>query len=699
MLKKPTFLVLSIMSLIATNSHAQNQPNPPKKDQILETHGHQRVDPYYWMNERDSKEVLAAIEDENKYAKDYFKPLKKLQKTLLDEFENRIDPNEQSAPFVMNGITYQIRQRKGKDYAYLYILNGGKDSLFFDENERAKGHKFYDLGDWNPSPNGQLLAVGEDFIGRRNYTLSFRNNQTGSYEKDQVENTDGSVIWANDNATVFYVRKDPTTLREFQVWRHKLGTPTSKDELVFEEMDERFYVYISKSMNKKYVQISSYSSLTSELRFISADQPTEAPQVFLERKDGHLYAVECHDNGFYVSSNLNAKNKQILFTPRMPKHLDECVVIQAHNPEVLIENVLVYKNHLVIEEREKGLTRIKCIELATNSYEHISFPEETYNLSFAYNDDYEGETLNYSYNSMTTPPSIYRFDLKAKTRVLFHQKKLIDENFRPENYRSERIWAVANDGTLIPVSMVYHKDTDLTKAPLLLYGYGSYGITIPDVFSATRLSLLDRGFVFAVAHIRGGKYMGESWYDDGKFLKKKNTFTDFINCAEYLALHGKCDPNRIYAQGGSAGGLLMGAIVNMAPHLWKGIVSQVPFVDVVTTMLDETIPLTVGEFEEWGNPKDLVYYNYLLSYSPYDNLKEAHYPSILVTTGYHDSQVQYWEPLKYVSKLRTMKLDSNPLIFDCNMDAGHGGGSGRSVERKEIAQVYAFLLNLEGIEK
>lgn len=699
MLKKPAFLAFYLMSLIVSNTHAQNQPKAPKKDHILETHGHQRHDPYYWMNERDGKEVLEAIEAENQYARDYFKPLKKLQKILLEEFENRIDPNEQSAPFVMNGITYQIRQKKGKDYAYLYILKEDGDSLFFDENERAKKHKFYDLGDWNPSPNGQLLAVGEDFIGRRNYTLSFRDNATGKYHSDKVENTDGSVIWANDNQTVFYVRKDPTTLREHQVWRHKLGTSTEKDELVFEEKDERFYVYISKSMNKQYIQIASYSSLQSELRFIPANEPTKAPEVFLERMDGHLYAVECHDNGFYITSNHRAKNKQILFTPKIPKHLDECIVVQGHDPAVLIENMLVFKNHLVIEEREKGLTRIKTIEIASNAFEHISFPEETYNLSFAYNDDYEGEVLNYSYNSMTTPPSIYRYDLNSKKRELFHQKQLIDPSFSPDNYQSERIWAVANDGTLIPVSMVYRKGTDLTKAPLLLYGYGSYGITIPDVFSATRLSLLDRGFVFAVAHIRGGKYMGEEWYDEGKFLKKKNTFTDFINCAEYLAQHGKCDPYKIYAQGGSAGGLLMGAIVNMAPHLWKGIVSQVPFVDVVTTMLDESIPLTVGEFEEWGNPKDLRYYNYMLSYSPYDNLREAHYPSILVTTGYHDSQVQYWEPLKYVSKLREMKLDENPLVFDCNMDAGHGGGSGRSVERMEIAQVYSFLLNLEGIEK
>lgn len=699
MLKKPAFLAFYLMSLIINNSNAQNQPTATKKHQVLETHGHQRHDPYYWMNERDSKEVLAAIEAENDYAKAYFKPLKNLQDILLDEFENRIDPNEQSAPFVMNGITYQIRQKKGKDYAYVYILKNGEDSLFFDENERAKGHKFYDLGDWNPSPNGQLLAVGEDIIGRRNYTLTFRDNSTGKYHKDKVENTDGSVIWANDNATVFYVRKDPTTLREYQVWRHKLGTPTDQDQLVFEEKDERFYVYISKSMNKQFIQISSFSSLTSELRFIPANEPTKPAEVFLPRMDGHLYAVECHDNGFYITSNHRAKNKQILFTPKIPKHLDECVVVQAHNSAVLIENMLVFKNHLVIEEREKGLTRIKSIEIASNSFEHISFPEETYNLSLAYNDDYLGENLNYSYNSMTTPPSIYRFNLNSKKRELFHQKQLIDPNFSPDNYQSERFWAVANDGTLIPVSMVYRKGTDLTKAPLLLYGYGSYGITIPDVFSATRLSLLDRGFVFAIAHIRGGKYMGEEWYDDGKFLKKKNTFTDFINCAEYLALHGKCDPYRIYAQGGSAGGLLMGAIVNMAPHLWKGIVSQVPFVDVVTTMLDESIPLTVGEFEEWGNPKDLRYYNYMLSYSPYDNLREAHYPSILVTTGYHDSQVQYWEPLKYVSRLREMKLDTHPLIFDCNMDAGHGGGSGRSVERMEIAQVYSFLLNLEGIEK
>jgi oligopeptidase B len=678
------------------------QTRMPKADKLpttLTKHGHKRIDDYYWMNKRDDEKVLAYIEEENNYSKNYFNRLIPLENKLLDEFESRIDPNETSAPFIFNGKTYQIKNKEGDDYSYIYILNEGKEILFFDENKRAKKKSFYDLGDWVPSPDNTILAISEDVVGRRNYTIKFRLNKTGRYLKDEIVETDGSIVWANDNKTIFYVRKDPVTLREYQVWRHTIGLSPLTDKLVYEEKDEKFYVHINKSMTKQYVQIGSYSSLTSEIRIVDANAPTSDVKLFLKRETGHIYSIDYHENGFYITTNKNAKNRKILFSKDIPKKLESCSLIQDVDENTLIENTLVFKNHIVVEERSNGLQKIKLIGINKPEIDYISFDEETYTLGFAFNDDYEGGIFNFRYNSFTVPSSIFKYDLSTKKRELFHQTKLIDPSFKSENYDTKRVWAIANDGTKIPVSLVFKKGLDLANSPILMYGYGSYGYTIPDVFSATRLSILDRGFIFAIAHIRGGKYMGETWYEDGKFLKKKNTFTDFINSAEFLAQNGYCDPDRIYALGGSAGGLLMGAITNMAPYLWKGIISQVPFVDVVTTMLDESIPLTVGEYEEWGNPNEEEYYQYMLSYSPYDNLRKMNYPSIFITTGYHDSQVQYWEPLKYIAKIRELKTDNNPLLFECNMDAGHGGGSGRTAERKEIARIYSFILDLEGIEK
>jgi oligopeptidase B len=687
------------LTSFSQNNNSMKQPIADKQTKELISHGHQRSDDYFWMNERDSEPVLSHLEKENAYTANYFTSLQGLTSTILDEFEQRIDPNETSSPFTMNGKMYQVRNVEGKDYAQVYVLEGMKESLFFDENERAKGKSFYDLSDWVPSPNNALLAIGEDFIGRRNYTITFRDNKTGKFLKDKITNTDGSVVWANDNKTVFYTRKDPQTLREFQVFRHVLGTDSKTDVLVFQEDDERFSVHISKSITDKYIFIHCYSSTTSEQLLIDADKSTEKPRIFLKREKGHLYDAEHHENGFYILSNKDADNRKVLFSKDIPANLSSCTEFVKHDDATLIENLLVLQHTLILEERNNGLRKIKLIDLKTGKSNFIQFNEETYYTGLAMNDDYSASSIYFVYNSFTTPSTVYKYDLNSHTKEVFFRKELRDKNFNSDDYVSERIWATANDGSKIPVSLVYRKGTVLKNAPCLLYGYGSYGYTLPDVFSATRLSLLDRGFVYAVAHIRGSKYMGEQWYENGKFLKKKNTFTDFINAAEYLGMKGYCDKNRIYAQGGSAGGLLMGAVVNMAPYLWKGIVAQVPFVDVVTTMLDETIPLTVGEYEEWGNPNDEDYYYYMLNYSPYDNVQRMDYPAIYITTGYHDSQVQYWEPMKWVAKLRELRTNDNPLLFDCNMDAGHGGGSGRTNERKELAKEYAFILNLEGITK
>lgn len=673
------------------------EPIAPKRPKQLTKHNHTRIDDYFWMNQRDSKEVLEHLEKENSYCDEYFKPLNGLVDKLMTEFDQRINPNDVSAPFILNGITYQVKNIEGKDYQQIVQLENGKEKLFFDENERAKKQAFYELADWSPSPNNKLLALTEDFIGRRKYIACFRDNATGRFLQDRIEDVSGEIVWANDNKTVFYVKKDPQTLREFQIFRHELGTDAEKDQLVYEEKDEKFSVGIGKTITDDFILIHAVSSTTSEVQLLSADKPSEAPKIFLKRKQGHLYDIAHHKNGFYIESNDNAPNKKVLFSKEFPENIESCSVIIPHDSEKLIEGISAFKNFLLVEERNNGLRKLKLQNIQSNEDRYIDFDEETYFLGLGLNDDYNADAIFYSYNSMTTPSTVYKFNMATGEKSLWFRKELLDKNFKPEDYVSERIWATANDGTKIPVCLVYKKGIELKDAPCLLYGYGSYGYTLPDVFSATRLSLLNRGFVYAVAHIRGSKYMGEHWYEHGKFQKKINTFTDFINAAEYLGLKGYCNPEKIYAQGGSAGGLLMGAVTNMAPYLWKGIISQVPFVDVVTTMLDETIPLTTGEYEEWGNPNEADYYYYMLKYSPYDNIRKMNYPAIFVTTGYHDSQVQYWEPMKYIAKLREHRTDKHPLIFDCNMDAGHGGGSGRTAERKEIAKVYAFILGLENI--
>ena len=692
-------ILFMITNNIATSQQKIKEPTPPIKNKELSIHNHIRTDPYYWMNERDSKPVLKYLEEENEYAKSYFNPLKNTVDELMNEFDQRIDPNEQTPPFVINKKTYQIRSEEGLDYTKIFQLNSKKEKLFLDENERANGYEFYQLSDWVPSPNNKLLALCEDFVGRRNYTISFRKNKNGKFLEDKISNTSGTLVWANDNKTVFYVKSDPQTLRDFQVYRHIIGDDVKNDVLVYQEDDDTYGVSIGKTKSDEYIMIYSYSTLTSELRLLDAEHPKSDSKVFLKRKKGHLYSVASHKDGFYILSNHNAKNGKLLFSKEFPESLSSCSVYLKHNPKVLIEDVQAFKNHLIVMERSEGLEKIRLISLLDQKHQYIDSYEETYSMGLAFNDNYNATSFYYRYVSLTTPSTVYSFSFKSGEKKIWHQRLLKDKSFSPLNYESKRVWAMANDGTQIPVSILYKKGTDLAKAPCLLYGYGSYGYTIPDYFSATRMSLIDRGFVFALAHIRGGKYMGEDWYTNGKFKKKINTFTDFINVAEHLGHMGFCDKNSIYAQGGSAGGLLMGAVMNMAPYLWKGIISQVPFVDVVTTMLDESIPLTTGEFDEWGNPKDLDYYTYMLKYSPYDNIRKMNYPALYVTTGYHDSQVQYWEPAKWVAKIRSMRTNKNPLIFECTMEAGHGGASGRSNSRMEVAKTYAFILSIEEANK
>lgn len=697
MKKLVTFIFVSHLFNMKIN--AQTEPKAPKHDTVLKIHNHERKDDYFWMNKRDTKEVLDYITAENSYSENYFKKLENLQTTLLNEFESKIDPNDVSSPYFIQGREFQSKNIANKDYQDIYEKINGKEKIFFSENERSKGKSYYDLGDWSPSSNNQILAFSEDHIGRRKYTIYFRDEKSGKILKDQIKNTDGSLIWANDNKTIFYLKKDEQTLREFQVYSHVIGSDAKTDKLIFEEKDERFSVSISKSITKKYIIINSESSTTNEQLLVNANHPELAYEVFIPRKNGHIYEVQNHENGFYVTSNENAKNNKILFYKDFPNKINQFEEIISTDDKTLIEGKLVLKNYLITQTRFNGLQYLNVLNLNNKQKKSIHVNGETYSLNLGLNDQYDADFIFYSYNSMTVPSSVFKYNFTTDKSDLFFEKKLIDPNFNSTNYEEKRIWATANDGTQIPISLVYKKGTDLSKAPLLLYGYGSYGVTIAASFSATRLSLLDRGFVYAIAHIRGGKDLNEDWYQNGKFQKKINTFTDFINAAEYLALKNYCDPSKIYAQGGSAGGLLMGAVTNMAPYLWKGIIAQVPFVDVVSTMLDESIPLTVGEYEEWGNPNEEAFYYYMLNYSPYDNVKKMDYPAMLITTGYHDSQVQYWEPLKWIAKLREYRTNQNPLLLDCNMDAGHGGGSGRSNSRKETAKAYSFILDLEGIEK
>ncbi len=674
------------------------EPKAKKVRKELTMHNHTRIDDYFWMNKRDSKDVLDYIQSENDLSKNYFDKNQSLIDGLLQEFNQRIDPNEIYPSYEVNGITFQETFTEGDDYVKTFILKDGKRQLFIDENERAKKKSYYELADWNPSPDNKLVAISEDYKGRRNYTISIRNFSSEQFLEDKIEGTDGSIEWANDNKTIFYVKFDPQTLRSYQVYRHVLGTKQKDDQLVYEDKDERFGVGIGKAMNDAYILIYSGSSTTTECLLIDANNPTNKPQVFLTRESGHEYKVEVHNNGFYILTNKNAKNRKVVFSKGIPNSIEECTEIISHNEDKLIEDITVIHSHLISTERNNGLEQIGLIDLQTKKVEYINLDEETYTIGLWNLDDYNTSSISYNYNSMTTPSSIFKIDLKTGQKELIYQKELLDKNFKSSDYESKRIWVTANDGTKVAISLVYKKGTDLKNAPCLLYGYGSYGYTLPDFFSPLRLSLLDRGFVYAQAHIRGEKYLGEQWYLDGKFLAKRNTFTDFINAAEYLGNHGYCHPEKLYINGGSAGGLLMGAVMNSAPYLFKGVIADVPFVDVVTTMLDESIPLTVGEYEEWGNPNEEEYYNYMLSYSPYDNVRKMDYPNLLITTGYHDSQVQYWEPLKWIAKLRDYRTNDNVLLLDCNMDAGHGGGSGRSSERFEVAKTFAFILSLENVK-
>ncbi len=675
-------------------------PIAKKEPKTLEIHNDIRVDNYFWLNQREDEQVLEYLNAENAYYKDKTQHTKQFRADLFEEMKSRIKEDDTSVPYKYNGYWYITKFEKGKDYP---IYTRKKDSLdneeelLFDCNIMAKDHEYFNLVGISISPDNQKVSYGIDLSGRRQYTLYIKDLNTNKNFSDTIENTTGSSTWANDNETLFYTKKDPVTLRSYQIYKHKLNA--SNDLLIFEETDETFGTSVYKTKSKAYIVIACYSTLTNEYHLLDANTPDAEFKVFQERERGLEYSIAHYKDYFYILTNKDAsKNFKLMKTAVHKTTQQHWETVLPHREDVLLEDVDIFKDFLVVSERSNGLNHIRIKRWDNTADYYLPFSNETYTAGVSINVDFDTHILRYAYNSLTTPTSVIDFNMETKTEVVLKEQQVLGGNFNKDNYESKRIWATANDGTKIPMSLVYKKGLVLDgNNPVLQYAYGSYGYTLDPTFSTTRLSLLDRGFVFALTHVRGGEYLGRQWYDNGKLLHKKNTFTDFITCSEFLISEKYTSNSHLYVMGGSAGGLLMGAIVNMASHLYNGVIAAVPFVDVVTTMLDDSIPLTTGEYDEWGNPNNKTYYEYIKSYSPYDNVTKKAYPNMLVTTGLHDSQVQYWEPAKWVAKLRAHKTDKNVLFLDTNMDAGHGGASGRFEALKETAKDFTFLLDLEGL--
>ncbi len=667
---------------------------------IHDKHGHQRVDNYQWMAERDAPEVIDYLNQENAYYEQMTAGTNDLKELLFEEIKGRIKEDDESVPYLLNGYWYFSKMKTGESYPYFYRRKDGTDDveLLFNVNKMAEGHDYYKLTSLNVSPDNKLITYGVDTVGRREYTIHIKNLETDEVIKNEIVLTTGSAVWANDNETLFFTRKDPQTLRANQVFKYKLGEDPKNAEVIFEETEETFHCYVYKTMSQQYIMIKSSSTLSDEVRFISADHPEENFQIIQERQPEMEYSISHYEDKFYIMTNKDgAYNFKVMTTPVTMPRMENWEDLIPHDPKVLLEDIDIFKKFLVISDRFNGLNRIRIKAWDGTVDYFLPFSSETYTAYTNANFNYDTSKLRYTYNSLTMPPSIVEFDMETREEEILKMQPVEDPNFSPENYESERIWATAEDGEKVPISLVYKKGLEKNgNNPTLVYGYGSYGSTIDPYFSLSRLSLLDRGFVFAIAHVRGGEYLGREWYENGKMFFKRNTFTDFIACSQHLIDHKYTSADHLYASGGSAGGLLVGAIMNMAPQLYNGILSAVPFVDVVTTMLDDSIPLTTGEYDEWGNPNLKESYDYMLSYSPYDQVKKQGYPNIFVTTGYHDSQVQYWEPAKWVAKLREYNTSESVILFKTDMDSGHSGASGRYDAIKEVALDFAFLLSLEG---
>lgn len=680
-------------------------PEPPVATIIpkeLTIHGHTRIDNYYWLNERETPKVLEYLEAENAYTKAMLKHTATFQESLFNEIVGRIKQDDQSVPVFENGYYYYRRFETGKEFPIFCRKKGSmnaEEEIMLDANKMAEGYSYFNVSGLRVSPDNNILAFGIDTLGRRDFTIYFKNLQTGEILPESIPNTTGSVVWATDNHTVFYTTRDEITLRSDRVWRYSMGEDISARKEIYYEADETFAVGIGRSKSNEYLFLFISSTLSDEVRILEANNPKGEFRVFHPRENDLLYSVDHFEDRFLVLTNYNAENFRLMETPLNKTGKSNWEEMIPHSKDVLLTDMQVFRDFLVLSQRQNGLAQIKIMPWTKEEPHFIDFGEETYAASDMNVPDFESKLLMFNYSSLTTPQSVFEYNMETREKKLLKQDEVLGD-FDPANYVTRRLFAPADDGTMIPISIVYRKGLEMNgNNPTLLYGYGAYGFSQEARFSSARLSLLDRGFVYAIAHVRGGQEMGRFWYEEGKLLNKKNTFTDFIACARFLIAQQYTNPSVLFAQGGSAGGLLMGAVVNMAPELFSGILASVPFVDVVTTMLDESIPLTTSEYDKWGNPNDSVYYKYILSYSPYDNVVAQDYPAMLVTAGLHDSQVQYWEPAKWVAKLRATKTDDNPLLLYTNMEAGHSGAAGRFRRLREVAMEWAFILDLAGITK
>lgn len=704
------FAFIILLGSCDPNNPAQNSnqmtesitiPECKKQPKSLMIHDHERIDNYYWLNQREDQEVIDYLNAENEYTQQIMHPTKMLQEKLYKEMRGRIKEQDESVPYFFNGYHYLTKYNEGSEHPIFSRKKEhleANEELLLDCNQMADGFDFFDFGSFDVSPNNSIIGYSYDTLSRRMYDIQFKDLNSNKIYPEIINNTTGSMAWANDNRTVFYTKQDPVTLRSCKIYKHILETDPKNDELVYEEKDETFDCSVYKSKSDKYIIISTSSTLTDEFLLINADEPNSQPKVFHPRERGLEYRIYHYKDQFYVQTNLNAQNFCLMTCPENNTAKDNWKILIEPRTNTLLEYIETFENHLMICERTDGLLQLRIIDLINDTEHFVPTNDESYVIQSAANFELNTNKLRYWYSSLTTPGTTYEYDMDSKEHTILKQKEVLGD-FNPENYISKRIWASSRDGVKIPISIVYRKDVAINgENPLLQYAYGSYGYSMEPYFSSNRLSLLDRGFIFAIAHIRGGEELGRQWYENGKLLKKKNTFTDFIDCSLFLIENNYTNKEKLYASGGSAGGLLMGAVYNMRPDLYKGMIAAVPFVDVVTTMLDESIPLTTSEYDEWGNPNNKEYYEYMLSYSPYDNVEAKEYTNLLVTTGLHDSQVQYFEPAKWVAKLRELKTDNNLVLLHTNMKTGHGGASGRFEYLKEIALDYAFLFMLEDIK-
>jgi oligopeptidase B len=714
-MKRQILLLVLITALFIGCTQTVNIAPPVAEKQAYElvNHGDTRIDNYYWMRLSDdqknsevaddqTQKVLDYLNAENDYLESVLGHTKELQEKLYNEMLGRIKQEDETVPALENGYYYYTRYLEGKEYPVYYRKKGALEAveeILLDVNRLAEGKIYCGVTSPQISNDNKIMAYGVDYISRRRYTINFLNLETGELLDDVIENTTGRVVWSADDKTVFYTSKDMETLRADKVIKHKLGSPSENDKVVFNETDEEFSTGIYLTTSKKYLVIYSNQTLSSEARVLRADNPDGEFELFEPRGENHEYSIDHIGSAFFIQTNMNGSdNFRLMKSSEKNTSSDSWTDYIPHRSDVLLEGFDLFNNFIVLNERTNGLNRIRVMSYNGSTDYYVDFDEEVYSARSGDNREPDSEVFRYSYTSLTTPSSVIDFNMVSKEKTLLKETEILGD-FDKTNYESKRLWVKSGDGTLIPLSIVYRKGFKQDgEAPLLLYAYGSYGSSTNPSFSSNNLSLLDRGFVYAIAHVRGGSDMGREWYEDGKLLNKINTFTDFNDCAQYLVDENFTSTDRLFARGGSAGGLLMGAISNMRPDLYKGILAGVPFVDVVTTMLDATIPLTTFEWDEWGDPREKVYYDYMLSYSPYDQVKEMDYPNMLITTGFWDSQVQYWEPAKWIAKLRDMKSDNNMLVMKCNMDAGHGGASGRFERLKTTALEYSFMFNLMDIK-